>query len=457
VSETKITPLQRRGLIAAWLGWAFDGLDGYLYIIVASRFVRQLLEQDKGTTVTMAEVAAKAAIIQGFFLIGWALGGAVFGRIGDHIGRSKTLMLTVLTYAVFTGMSFFAEAWWHLLIFRFIAALGIGGEWAAGSALVNETLHRKHRTWASATLQSGYMLGCIAAALTGKLMANLEPRWVFVVGVLPALLTLWIRRAVPEPEAWAREAAKQKPPPVSALFGKGLLHITLLISALTSIALTTVWAFLYFAPQAAQQIPEAQNWTAPQKQTFASNIAIYYFAVNIAANYAATYLAALIGYRKTFALFLAGAMASFLIGFARPLTLDSIYIVYGFTAFFALGLFGLFPFYIPPLFPTLVRTLGAGFTYNIGRIFSSIGAFAGGWIAASAGGPAAAIWWTGFLYIPGVLVALFIPEVKEHKPGTCANCGNGFPPSEDAQRGQSTPSDVHDADRRCPACGAPVL
>jgi len=123
------------------------------------------------------------------------------------------------------------------------------------------------------------------------------------------------------------------------------------------------------------------------------------------------------------------------------LTLDSIYIVYGFSAFFSLGLFGLFPFYIPPLFPTLVRTLGAGFTYNIGRVFSSIGAFAGGWITVHAGGAGAAIWWTGFLYIPGVLIALFIPEVRE--PRQCPACGEGVAPSS--------------SDTTCPKCGGPII
>jgi MFS family permease len=153
LSEGRITSQQWKGLIAAWLGWAFDGLDGYLYVLVAGPFVASLLKKP----LTDPDVAVKGAIIQGFFLIGWAIGGAVFGRIGDRLGPSRTLTLTILTYAIFTGMAFFATEWWHLLIYRFIAALGIGGEWAAGSALVSEMLHKKHRAWASAALQSGYM------------------------------------------------------------------------------------------------------------------------------------------------------------------------------------------------------------------------------------------------------------------------------------------------------------
>ena len=127
-----------RPLVAAWLGWAFDGLDGYLYVGIAMPFVQQLVAREHGVAVTemskdlIANAQVKAALIQAVFLFGWAIGGMVFGRIGDRLGRSRTLTLTILTYAIFTGMGFFAHTWWQLMIFRFLAALGIGGEWAAG-------------------------------------------------------------------------------------------------------------------------------------------------------------------------------------------------------------------------------------------------------------------------------------------------------------------------------------
>src|SRR5262245_41048645 len=182
--------------------------------MVATQLVARLI----GPEASSSDVTIKAGIIQGFFLIGWAIGGAVFGRIGDRLGRSRTLTLTILTYAIFTGMAFFATEWWHLLIYRFIAALGIGGEWAAGSALVSEMLHKKHRAWASAALQSGYMCGMILAALTTNWLSSFEPKWVFLVGVLPAFVTVWIRWAVPEPAEWHHASKTQTIPPISALF-----------------------------------------------------------------------------------------------------------------------------------------------------------------------------------------------------------------------------------------------
>src|SRR5204863_841905 len=135
-------------------------------------------------------------------LVGWALGGTFFGRIGDLLGRSRTLCLTILCYAIFTGLSFWAQTWWQLLIFRFLSALGVGGEWAVGASLLSETWPRKWRPWIAAVLQSGVNIGVLAAVLANLVLAAAPPRYIFLVGILPALLVLWIRRAVPEPEEW---------------------------------------------------------------------------------------------------------------------------------------------------------------------------------------------------------------------------------------------------------------
>src|SRR3989475_12841662 len=143
---------QWRSGIAAWLGWTFDGLDMHLYTLVAAPFVAELLG---GLTTTDPRVGRYGSIIQGGFLLGWALGGGFFGRIGDRLGRARALSLTILTYAAFTGLSFFAHAWWHLLIFRFLAALGIGGGWAGGAAFLSGTWPRQRRPRVAAVLPNG--------------------------------------------------------------------------------------------------------------------------------------------------------------------------------------------------------------------------------------------------------------------------------------------------------------
>src|SRR5260221_194583 len=204
---SQLSPQQIKSGIAAWLGWTFDGLDMHLYTLVAAPFVAELLG---GLPTTDPQVGKYGSIIQAGFLFGWALGGGFFGRIGDRFGRAKTLSLTVLTYGAFNGLSVFAHTWWHLLIFRFLAALGIGGEWAVGASLLSETWPRKWRPWIAAVLQTGVKVGILLAVLANYVMAGQKPRYLFLVGVLPALLVLGIRRALPENGEW--RAAKTQAP-----------------------------------------------------------------------------------------------------------------------------------------------------------------------------------------------------------------------------------------------------
>src|SRR5213594_4262472 len=177
-----LSPQQWKSGAAAWLGRMFDGLDMHLYVLVAAPFVAQLLGV---ASVKDPRVGYYSSWIQASFLIGWALGGGFFGRIADRLGRSRVLMLTILTYAMFTGLSFFAQTWWQLLIFRFLAALGIGGEWAVGASLLSETWPRKWRPWIAAVLQSGVNIGILGAVLASLILASAPPRYIFLVGVLP--------------------------------------------------------------------------------------------------------------------------------------------------------------------------------------------------------------------------------------------------------------------------------
>ena len=141
----EISAEQWKSGLAAWLGWLFDGLDMHLFTMVAAPVVATMLQ----CATSDPKVVSRGSWIAAAFLVGWALGGGFFGWLGDRLGRSRTLGLTILTYAAFTGLSFFATAWWHLLIFRFLAALGIGGEWAVGSALLAETWPARLRPWAA--------------------------------------------------------------------------------------------------------------------------------------------------------------------------------------------------------------------------------------------------------------------------------------------------------------------
>jgi MFS family permease len=399
---------------AAWLGWLFDGLDMHLYTLVAARFVAQLLQiSDTGD----AAVKQYSSWIQAAFLIGWALGGGFFGRIGDRLGRTRTLSLTILTYTVFTGLSFWAQTWWQLMIFRFVAALGIGGEWAVGAALLAETWPRRWRPWIAAVLQTGVNLGVLLAAATVYWMAALEPRWVFLAGIVPALLVLWIRRAVPEPEEWhhAHARAGDEQPRISSLFGPGVRRITILSILVCSLTLTAHWAFLFWFPQHLQHLPDTESWTQQEKQELVGKAMSLVIITSMGGNFLAGLLAKVLSFRSAIALTSLGYGVSLVGVFAVPLDHTALMLLLPVISLFH-GIFALFTMYLPPLFPTLLRTTGAGFCYNIGRIAAAFGTVYSGMLA-SVADYRTALFYTGFLFIPATVIALMLPETADtHRP-----------------------------------------
>jgi MFS family permease len=402
-----ITPQQWKSGIAAWLGWLFDGLDMHLYTLVAAPFVAGLLQVASTADPAVRE---KSSWIQAAFLVGWALGGAFFGRVGDLLGRSRALGLTILTYASFTGLSFFAQTWWQLLIFRFLAALGIGGEWAVGASLLSETWPRRWRPWIAAVLQTGVNLGVLGACLVVFLLAKWPVRYVFLTGVVPALLVYWVRRHVPEPEEWhrARAAGTSKPPSPMALFGPGVRHITLLTITVCACSLSAWWAFMFWNNQHLRHLPEVASWPEDQRQRFVSAAFFLVIGVSIAGNFFAGWVARMLGYRRGLAVMFAGFFVAMFGGFCVPRDHLSLLPWIAAVGFFS-GVFGLFTMYLPPLFPTLLRTTGAGFCYNIGRVAAAAGTVFFG-LFSQVGDFRKALLWASLLFLPATAVALLLPE-----------------------------------------------
>ena len=407
----ELTIEQRRCGMAAWLGWLFDGLDSYLYVLVATPFVTSLMHGADQKT-----VSNHAALIQAVFLIGWALGGAVFGWVGDRFGRSRTMAITILTYALFTGFSALSWNWQSLLVFRFISALGIGGEWAAGSSLVAETWPKGWRTWTSAALQSAYQLGIITATLTLFFMAKLDPRNVFLIGAAPALITFWIRKHIPEPDEWhaAKSSAEHKDTGISALFQGRVLKTTIQTVAVCSVALTTTWGYLFWFPQHLRKLPDVMAMTKTEQGRYVALASLLVMFVAIFGNFFAAAVARKFGYRlATATMFLGGLITLYLTyGPNGPKDHISILFYIPWAHFFVQGVFGLFPLYIPPLFPTLLRTKGAGFSYNFGRIVAAAGTIFFGLKAPvkDLAGLSHSMVLVSLVFIPGILIAFMLPE-----------------------------------------------
>lgn len=407
---TRISDLssqQWKSGIAAWLGWLFDGLDMHLYVLVATPFVAELL----GVTNQKDPIVGYySSWIQAAFLIGWALGGSFFGRIADRIGRSRALMLTILTYAFFTGMSYFAQTWWQLLIFRFLAALGIGGEWAVGASLLSETWPRRWRPWMAAVLQTGVNLGVMLAGLAIFLLADYPKRYVFLVGILPALLVLWIRRAVPEPEEWhtARRDSSQVVPKFLDLFRGSIRRTTILTTIVCALSLSAHWAFFFWYLQHVRNLPELSSWTDSEKSQLVGGFVWTVMLTSIAGNFIAAWIARRFKYRVAISALCVAYFVSIFATYSVARDYHSLW--YGFFAIgLCQGVFALFTMYLPPLFPTLLRTTGAGFCYNIGRIAAGLGTVFFG-LFSKVGDYRLAMFYAGFLFLPAAAFAWLLPE-----------------------------------------------
>src|SRR5437870_5070269 len=243
-----VTPYQWQVLLVAWLGWVFDSMDATIYALVLQPALHDLLQAASGgAPVSNSDIGRYGGIVFSIFLVGWAIGGVLFGVLADYVGRTKTLIATILIYAVFTGMAALSQDWWHLAIYRFLTALGIGGEWAAGASLVAEVWPEEKRAKAAGILQSAWAAGFFLAALFNLLLRGYGWRVLFLVGILPAFVAILIFLWVKEPERWAKARSKElmtgaaQPVKLLELFRGGLLRPTLVGSLLAFVAVFGLW------------------------------------------------------------------------------------------------------------------------------------------------------------------------------------------------------------------------
>ena len=318
-----------------------------------------------------------------------------------------------MTYALFTGLSAVALTWWHLLIFRFLAALGIGGEWAIGASLLSETWPKRWRPWLAAVLQSAVNVGILLASVATFVLAGTNPRLVFLVGILPALLVFWIRREIPETEEWRNARATAQPqarePAIRDLFQPRLRRVSLLLILICSCSLTAHWAFIFWSQQQLYNLPDTATWPEDDKRRLVSVTMSLVMAASIAGNFIAAWLARRLGERRTIAWMLMGYFLAIMGTYVEPRGHRALLVLLPGLSVFSGG-FALFTMYLPPLFPTLLRTTGAGFCYNIGRIASAIGTVVFGLIS-TVGDYRIALLAAGSLFLPSALLALALPDL----------------------------------------------
>src|ERR1700719_2032265 len=237
--HTKLTSAQITGFWGAWWGWTLDGMDSFIYALVLSPALSELLPKS-GYAKTPANVGLAGSILFALFLVGWGL-AFMWGPIADRFGRTRVLAATILAYAVFTGAAAFAQSVWQLALFRLLAGIGIGGEWALAGTYVAEAWPEDRRKMGAGYLQTGYYFGFfLAAALNYTVGAHFGWRAMFLCGLTPAFLSLYIVFKVKEPERWAKiavAAAAKAASPLKQIFIAPYRRRTIVNAALLTVAI----------------------------------------------------------------------------------------------------------------------------------------------------------------------------------------------------------------------------
>ena len=375
MSAARSSPVSRGQiltLVAAFLGWMFDGMEMGIFPLVARPALIQM-QQTHGI-LDEGYVQNWFGIITALFLLGAACGGFVFGWLGDRIGRVKAMTWSILCYSLVTGLCYFAREPWQLGSLRFIAALGMGGEWALGVALVMETWPEARRPWMAGLIGASANLGYCFIAVIGIAfpISRDSWRWVMLVGATPAALTFLIRLFVPESEKWKAAAASDKSgrSPLAEVFSGRLWKNTVLAIAFASVALIATWGIVQWIPAWADQMTGGKQSAVKAWTQFWQALGASFGCV------AAALLGGAIGRRWTyFLLCLAslGVCQWLFRGFdhAGPGFFGVVFLVGACTASF----YGWLPLYLPELFPTRVRATGQGVAFNSGRVLAALGAW----------------------------------------------------------------------------------
>lgn len=403
-----ITAEQWRVLFAAKAGWMLDAMDFLLYIMAIGQLKAYFGFDD-----------ATAGLLGTVTLIVSAIGGIVFGALADRLGRVRALILTVVIFSICSLGAATSQSLLQLLVWRLLLGFGMGGEWATGAALVSEHWPAEHRGKAVGIMQSGWALGYILAAVAAALILgtlDLGPegwRWLFVVGALPATLTFWIQRRIPEPALWREQKARseKRGNPYAVLFGSHLRRRTVLASLLTAAVQFGYWGLFFWLPTflgspvekggAGLTIVKSMSWLIPVQ------IGAYFGYLSFG------FLADYFGRRRTFIAFLVVVAAAVpLYGqFARnPLALMILGPIIGFAGH---GYFSVFGAMLAELFPTAVRATGQALVYNLGRGLGAFAPYTIGVLAAMPhGGIGSALGATSAFFLMGAVLMLTLPDTN---------------------------------------------
>ncbi|MBU6399416.1 MAG: MFS transporter [Verrucomicrobia bacterium] len=391
-------------LLAAFLGWMFDGFEQAIFPLIANPALTELTggaEQAKNLW---------NGYITASWLLGAACGGLVFGWLGDRLGRVRAMSMSILLYSLFTGLGYFAGAPWQLAALRFVASLGMGGEWALGVALVMECWPDRWRPLLAGAIGAAANVGYLVLGTVGYFFPVTPHswRWVLLAGTAPALLTFLILFFVPESERWKQSVTRAVSRPTSEIFSPALRSQTVLAIVFASVALIGTWGSV-------QQIPFWVDKQLAHGHPTAKAVAQAASGVGaILGCLIAPLLGGRIGRRPAYFLLCLSSLAASSALFWGMHSYNALFVlmvgvVGGVTAAF----YGWLPLYLPELFPTRVRATGQGVSYNSGRIFAALAALNLGPIVNFYAGNYARMCGTiTLVYVLGLVFIWFAPETK---------------------------------------------
>jgi MFS family permease len=364
-----ITAEQWRVLAAAKLGWMLDALDFMLYTMA----LNQLRVYFSFGDATAGFLGTATLVMSGF-------GGLIFGWIADRFGRTRALMGTIIVFSLASLGAATSQSVLQLLFWRTVLGIGMGGEWASGAVLVSETWPAHLRNKAISIVQSGWAIGYIMAAVFAALIlgsarfGNEGWRWLFLVGLAPALATLWIRRNVREPKSWAARAASRKPRvnPFPVIFGRDLLARTLLIIALGgAVQFAYFGLFFWLPPYLARPVAQGgagMGVVGSLQWIVLMQIGAYFGYLTFG------FIADVLGRRRTFVFFMiAAAIIAPIYGKLAATSPIALLVLSPLLGYFGHGYFSMFGGFLAELYPPEVRATGQGTSYNLGRTLGAFG------------------------------------------------------------------------------------
>jgi MFS family permease len=378
------TPLNRQQIVgfwAAWFGWMLDGMDSVIFALVLAPALTELLPHS-GMQASPANIGFVGSIMFALFLVGWGM-SFIWGPISDKFGRTKSLAATVLVYAGFTGAAALSTNMWELALFRFLAGIGIGGQWAMAGTYVAEAWPEDRRKMGAGYLQTGYYFGFfVAAALNYTIGATFGWRAMFLCGLFPVVVSIATLVFVKEPERWERKHHEEKAIPAkrrnpfAVIFSRQYVGRTVIMSALLTISIIGLWAGAVYEPTAIIFLSRAAGMDLPSAAKMVSYGTGLLSIGTILGCIAATWLAERVGRRPTLALYYLGMMVAIATAFGWAFYLPVGTALPTFMAIlFFLGLFGgnfaIFSLWLPELFGTEVRGTAFAFCTSIGRFIGA--------------------------------------------------------------------------------------